>query len=292
MDEQAEAAVPLLLEHIRFVDVIEALENIGDERALPAIREIVARKGMMASDPDANPETVAERFVAARIASVTLEGERASERYCELLSDETLTGFQRRAVVWRLRGRADEAAARCLVQVVLNDPDGGPVNQAIEALGDIPFAVSVEGLIAGFDRSFDGMQDWKRAYTGGGSFRLSAFRDCRTHRMPTLSNRPPVGIPRHPRGGNFPHASSPPQASLGGMSRSWGTMSSEVYSATLPPKSQSPDTLLPQGSAQTLQLMLSRQALSFIPRLRSGLAQLPRGGLSYAFSQSSSPLLS
>jgi HEAT repeat protein len=162
---EAVEAVPLLLEYLRFPTVIRALERIGDPRATGPLKALVRAEGRMKGDGKADAKKERERLAAAHIALITLSATDRVAGYCTLLEMPWFTSFQRREVVWRLRQSQDERAVPCLVSVILDDPDGAPVNQTIDALSDFKCQSAVEGLLEGFDVDFTGMDDWKRAHT-------------------------------------------------------------------------------------------------------------------------------
>ena len=162
---KATEAVPTLLEYIEFPEVIEALERIGDRRALPALRGLVAAEGkVLQAGKNLDPEVAHRRLVRARIALAAMDEGDAVPRLCALLSDKSFGEFDRREVVWRLGRRADSRAIPLLLQAIKTDPSGAVVNQAITVLSAFKFKAAVEGLLECFDADFKGKADWKRAY--------------------------------------------------------------------------------------------------------------------------------
>jgi HEAT repeat protein len=162
----AEEAVPLLLEHLEDPDVIGALERIGDGRALPSLRILVADKGAVVRDgKPIEPDVAGKRLFAARLAVMTLEARDAVPQLCEMVADQSLDEFQRREAVWRLTDRRDLRAVPHLIRAIKVDDSGVVVNQSITVLQVFKSKAAVEGLIECFDVNFEGKQDWKRAYT-------------------------------------------------------------------------------------------------------------------------------
>ena len=165
-DLKAKEAVPTLLEYIEFPNVVEAMERIGDPRALPAMRELITAQGKVLRDgKPLHPNLDQERLFAAKLAVASLDQGDAVPRLCEMLGDKSLGEFQRRTVVWRLGDRRDLRAVPSLIGVIKTDPSGAVVNQAIAVLSVFKSKAAVEGLIECLDANFGGKTDWKRAYT-------------------------------------------------------------------------------------------------------------------------------
>jgi HEAT repeat protein len=162
----ATEAVPVLLEYIEQLPVIEALEQIGDARAVEPLRQLVASKGKIEKTGVENdPKDMQERLAAARIALASLDPDDRIARLCELLTDASLGEFQRRSVEWCLGRRPDPRAIPFLAKAVKSDPSGAVVNQGIAVLAEFKYKETVDVLIDAFDADFQGKHDWKRAYT-------------------------------------------------------------------------------------------------------------------------------
>jgi len=159
---RAKEAVPVLLEYLEHPAVIEALENIGDSRAIAPLQKLIVSKGRL--DTKSDFEFEQQRLAAARIAVASLDPSDRTARLCELLTDASFNQYQRRSVVWRLGDHPDSRAIPFLGKVIKTDPSGAVVNQAITVLAIFKYKTAVEVLIDCFDADFRGKSDWKRAY--------------------------------------------------------------------------------------------------------------------------------
>jgi hypothetical protein len=162
---RATDATPILLRHLIHPDVIEALERIGDRRAIPALQEIVSRKP--ATPRRTLPIGEARKLqFSARLALVTLEQKDPTPAYIALLEDRSADKFQRRDALWRLGAHPDPKAIPALVRAIQTDPAGAVANEAITILAErYPYEETISGLIDCFEASFAGKEDWKRAAT-------------------------------------------------------------------------------------------------------------------------------
>jgi HEAT repeat protein len=162
---RAKEAVPALLEYIEHPDVIEALENIGDARAIPALRNLILAKGKIEkAGANNDPELEQKRLAAARIAVASLDPDDHTGKLCELLTDASFDQYQRRSVVWSLGRHPDPRAIPFLAKAIKTDPSGAVVNQAIAVLAEFKYKAAVDALINCFPADFSDKQDWKRAY--------------------------------------------------------------------------------------------------------------------------------
>lgn len=183
-DLQATDAVPALLEYIEHPDVIEALQDIGDSRAIGPLQKLIQAKGAVKkTDVRNDPEIEQERTAAARIAVATLGPDDRTARLCELIAEPSFNGWQRRAVVWALADRPDPKAIPYLAKAIKTDTNGAVVNQAISVLAVFKYKAAVDALIDSFDANFDGENDWKRAYTP------EMFRDNIAHSLDKLTGQ-------------------------------------------------------------------------------------------------------
>ena len=156
-------AVPTLLEHLEFPEVIEALEKLGDPRALPEIRKLVASQGKLVTNGKAATSARdQERWFAARVAEAVLTGD-AVPPLCAMIGDRSLDADQRTSLIRRLVDRNDPRAIATLIRAIQNDPSGEVVDSSINALSSFKYKAAVEGLIASFDADFDGKKAAKRA---------------------------------------------------------------------------------------------------------------------------------
>jgi HEAT repeat protein len=163
---QAKEAVPVLLNYIEYPEVIEALENIGDSRAIASLQKLIVSKGKMEkTGATNNPEFEMQRLVAARIAIANLDPNDRTAKLCKLLTDPSFDQYQRRSIVWRLGKKPNVRAIPYLGKAIKTDPSGAVVNQAISVLAVFKYKATVDVLLECFDADFKNKNDWKRAYT-------------------------------------------------------------------------------------------------------------------------------
>jgi HEAT repeat protein len=152
---KAHDAVPVLLKYVEHPAIVESLGEIGDERALPALREIVAAKGKVVRDgKPLTPERDGERLFAARVALTYLDGADGVVHLAEMLDDPMLERNQRYDVVLRLGWRPDPRTIPNLVKVIKTEPDYYIIDLAIGDLAELKYKAAVEGLIECFDVTF------------------------------------------------------------------------------------------------------------------------------------------
>jgi hypothetical protein len=152
---KAREAVPPLLRYVEYPEVIEKLEEIGDPRVLPALREIVAAKGKIIRDgKPVNPELEAERLFAAKVALAHLDGDNEVACLAEMLDASALMSDHRREIVMRLGMREDPKAIPYLIKVIKTDSDHYIISMAIWSLSDLKYKAAAKGLIECFDVTF------------------------------------------------------------------------------------------------------------------------------------------
>lgn len=157
-------AVPILLRHLCHNDIVEALEEMGDPAAIPALEKLVA-DGKPMQIEGSSPEDDLNSVWAARVALATLKEGDPLPRYWQLLADRSLGEFRRADVAARLATRPDPRSVPHLVAAIKTDPAGGVTLRAIWALSTIKDASSVEGLIECFNAEFKKDGIWKRQTT-------------------------------------------------------------------------------------------------------------------------------
>ena len=152
---KARDALPALLDDIDYPVSIDALGQIGDPRALPALREIVAARGRIVRDgKSVNPQLDGKRLYAAKVALTYLDDKDGVLHLAEMLDDPTLEKNDRYDVVLRLGRRPDPRAIPYLVKVIKTDSDYYVVDLAIGDLAELKYRAAVEGLIECFDVAF------------------------------------------------------------------------------------------------------------------------------------------
>ena len=158
------AAVPTLLEFLSGWDVIEALQEMGDRRAIPHLRKLVADRGRFTwNGVPLWPANEALHLGEARVALAALEDGDALPRYAALLADMSAGEYARGDAAQLLGRTKDPRAVEHLLEAVKNDPLGSVVNQAIWALGSIEHPSAVDALVDCFDAEFERKTDWKVA---------------------------------------------------------------------------------------------------------------------------------
>jgi hypothetical protein len=158
---KAREAVPVLLRYVEYPEIITCLEQIGDERATPALKKIVQDNGRILRDGLAvHPKFEQERLFAARLALAQFDPANAPLRLGELLADPDR--FRRSNVLDRLENLTDPRTIPFLVNVFKTDTDHWILRRSVRDLGRRKYKAAVEGLIACFDRKF------KEEYFGKG----------------------------------------------------------------------------------------------------------------------------
>jgi len=145
---RASSAVPLLVERLSgapdkdpftaydVARIIDALGNIGDQRAIPALNEWLARPN-------------AEYKAKARLNLALLENEDPVPALLDLSSHETDL-HARIDLVWRLANRKDERAIDAITELAQHAPDAWLRYQAIRALGEIGQPRALAALVGVF----------------------------------------------------------------------------------------------------------------------------------------------
>lgn len=154
---KAMECVPILIEHLEHISSIEALESLGDPRALPPLKALIAAEGVITRDakPIADYGRV-RRHGRAKIAVAVLEPGDTVERLCELLTDSALDEYQHTDVVWKLARLADPRAVPLLLADVRNAKEGHILHSAISALSSFRCPEAVDALIECLAMDFTG----------------------------------------------------------------------------------------------------------------------------------------
>ncbi|KAF0245062.1 MAG: hypothetical protein FD180_1951 [Planctomycetota bacterium] len=176
----ATEVVPLLIDHLEYPKSIEALELLGDARALAPIKKLIEDKGVVIRDgkPIAKYDEQ-ERLGRAMIAAAMLEPGDRVPRLCSLLQDSTLDEFQHSHVVWCLRDTADGRAVPFLMRDIRADKDGSRLFWCVSALSAFRCKEAVDGLIECLEMDFDGMKTDK-VIRGPETFRAQAVEGLKT----------------------------------------------------------------------------------------------------------------
>ena len=158
---KAHDAVPVLITHVEFPGIIENLKQIGDERALPVLKKLVADNGRIVRAgrvvlPDKEPE----RLFAAKLALAQFDPRDEVVQLGKMIDDADK--FHRLDVLSRLERLSDPRAIPILVHVVMTDSDHWMIQMSIRDLGERKYKAAVEGLIGCLDRVF------KEEYFGKG----------------------------------------------------------------------------------------------------------------------------
>jgi len=126
--------VPLLVKHLDDWGVVDLLVEIGDQRALRALRQ--------SPRPD------------AKLAVALLETGDAVPRLLQLLNDPSVKEYDRYKLIWQIGRHPDPRAIPALIHLIHTERDGHSVGPAIDALGNIQSTEAVAQLIDCFDARF------------------------------------------------------------------------------------------------------------------------------------------
>jgi hypothetical protein len=152
---KAREAVSLLLKYVEYPEIIGCLGDIGDQHAVPALRELVAAKGRIVQNgKPLSPELESKRTFDAKLALARLDDKNGCARLGEMLSDRSLEPTQRREVLHWLVLRAAPQAIPALVELVKTSSDHYAISEAILSLSEFKYKEAVEGLIECFDVKF------------------------------------------------------------------------------------------------------------------------------------------
>jgi hypothetical protein len=158
---KARDAVPVMVRYVEYPQIITELEQIGDERAVPALMKIVEDKGRIVRDGSAvHPKFKRERLFAARLALAQFDRANTPLDLGKMLADPD--EHHRIEVFYRLARLTDPRVIPMLVNVVTTDTSHWMIGQSIRDLGRRKAKTAVEGLIECFDRQF------KEEYFGKG----------------------------------------------------------------------------------------------------------------------------
>jgi hypothetical protein len=158
---KARDAVPVLLTYIEFPEIIGDLVQIGDERVVPALHDLIAANGRITRDGKrVDPEQEPERLFAARLALARFDPQDGAIHLGNMLNDSNT--FHRHDVFYRLEQLSDPRVIPLLVNVIKTDSDHWMIHMSIRDLGQRKYKIAVQGLIECFDRQF------KEEYFGKG----------------------------------------------------------------------------------------------------------------------------
>ncbi len=150
---KARDAVPVLVNYIEFPEIIGDLAQIGDERIVPALRDLIAANGRITRDGKRlDPEQEPERLFAARLALARFNPQDEAIDLGDMLNDSNT--FHRHDVFYRLERLSDPRVIPILVKAIKTDSDHWMIGQSISELGTRKCKAAVEGLIECFDRQF------------------------------------------------------------------------------------------------------------------------------------------
>jgi HEAT repeat protein len=158
---KAHDAVPALLTYAEYPEIIGDLDEIGDERAIPTLKKIVADNGRILRDGQSvHSKFESERLFAAKLALAHFDPPNEAVHLESMLNDPN--EFHRHDVFYRLERLPDPRVIPILVKVVKTDSDHWMISMSINDLGRRKYKAAVEGLIECFDRQF------KEEYFGKG----------------------------------------------------------------------------------------------------------------------------
>jgi HEAT repeat protein len=146
-------AVPVLLKYVEYPQIIGCLDDIGDERAIPALKKIVEDNGRMLRDGYlVHPKFEGDRLFTAKLALAHFDRPNEAVHLGDLLKDKN--EFHRHDVFYRLERCADPRVIPLLVNLIKTDSDHWLIHMSIRELGERKQKAAVEGLITCFDRQF------------------------------------------------------------------------------------------------------------------------------------------
>lgn len=161
---RAREAVPILVKHLELMGVIDALRDIGDPQAVPALEALVRRRGKIVKNGrPVEPRLEEYRLYEARVALACLAPNWGA-RLGKLLLDRSLDPTERSNVLTYLynqglyRGGIDPGCIPYLVKAIRSDPDPCVVGWAITTLGNIRHKAAVDALIQCLDVDFSGRE--------------------------------------------------------------------------------------------------------------------------------------
>jgi HEAT repeat protein len=146
-------AVPALLMHVEDPEIIGHLRDIGDERAVPTLRKIVAADGrIFMNGKPVRPELERERRYAAKVALAHFDTQNEVVHLGKMLSDPD--AIHRGDILTWMGGCHDPRAIPFYLKVIKTDSDPYMIEFAIGDLGEYKNQAAVEGLIDCFDVAF------------------------------------------------------------------------------------------------------------------------------------------
>lgn len=152
-DLKARDAVPVLLRYTEYPEIVRVLAEIGDERALPAMRNIVAARGRVLRDgKPVSPTLEPERLFAAKMGLARLEPKNEAQHLVEMVADSNHD--QRYQIVLRLGQLSDPRAIPILVKLIKTESGCYIIDLAIQGLAGRKEKAAIEGLIDCLDVVF------------------------------------------------------------------------------------------------------------------------------------------
>jgi len=146
-------AVPVLLKYVEYPEIIGYLDEIGDERAIPALKKIVDDNGrILRNGYLVHPKFESDRLFTAKLALARFDRPNEAAHLGKLLKDKNK--FHRHDVFYRLEQCADPRVIPLLVNLIKTDSDHWLIPMSIRELGERRQKAAVEGLITCFDRQF------------------------------------------------------------------------------------------------------------------------------------------
>lgn len=183
---KAREAVPVLVKYVENPDAIRSLERIGDPRALPVLREVVAARGKIVRDgKHVAPDLDGERLFAARFAIAHFDSDNEATLLGELLDDPSTTRHQRYNIVMRLGTLDDPKAISFLVTIVKTEADHHILDMAITGLARFKHKAAVKGLIECFDVPFK-----EQRFGKGGHATPATYRNLIARSLQGITGQP------------------------------------------------------------------------------------------------------
>jgi len=163
---KAKEAVPVLLKYVAFPEVVEALGDIGDKRAVKRLERLVAANGKVPECYGCDYAGVErERRDKAKVALALLKDEDVIENLGRLLEDKNISEHTRCDIVRYLALTKNGETVKHMLNAIKEDPVGSVTGHCIGWLDNFKTDESIRGLIESFDVDFSKRKDWKPAYT-------------------------------------------------------------------------------------------------------------------------------
>jgi HEAT repeat protein len=173
-DLKVKEAVPRLLHYLNSMSAINALGDIGDQRAVEPLRKVVA-------DERANPDLV----FTARMSLIKLESDDPIPQWLDLVKETKRDERQRFEALKEIADHPDARSVPALLEVIQSDSTGMFVWQCIRTLRAFRYKSAVLGLIDCLDKDFQGHETRGKAHIAN----TRSFRESIAEALAQLTDR-------------------------------------------------------------------------------------------------------